>query len=84
MIEQFVSGIAARMGINLAKVTLVDGQPLGCLDVQLLNMSSKGHVVSALVFRADIENLNNGIDCDSLEVRMRSSLSRLQTLLESR
>lgn len=84
MIEQFVSGIAARMGINLSKVTLVNGQPLGCLDVQLLNMSSKGHVVSALVFQADIENLKNGIDCDSLEVRMRSSLSRLQALLESR
>lgn len=84
MIEQFVSDIAGRMGINLAKVTLVDGQPLGCLDVQLLNMSSKGHVVSALVFQADIENLKNGIDCDSLEVRMRSSLSRLQVLLESR
>jgi hypothetical protein len=84
MIEQFVSCIAARMGIDLSRITLVDGQPLGCIDVQLLNMSSKGHVVSALVFQADIENLKNGTDCDSLEVRMRSSLSRLQVLLDSR
>ncbi|OGU15555.1 MAG: hypothetical protein A2076_12880 [Geobacteraceae bacterium GWC2_53_11] len=84
MIEQFVSGIATRMGMNLSKVTLVDGQPLGCIDVQLLNMSSKGHVVSALVFQVDIENLKNGVGCDSLEVRMRSSLSRLQKLLEPR
>lgn len=84
MIEQFVSGIAARMGIDLSRITLVDGQPLGCVDVQLLNMSSKGHVVSALVFQADIESLKSGADCASLEVRMRSSLSRLQMLLESK
>lgn len=84
MIIDFVSGISDQMGINLTNVSLVDGQPLGCIDVQLLNMSSKGHVVSALVFKADLENLNNGFECHSLEVRMRASLSRLQLLLDPR
>ncbi|MFA7405532.1 MAG: hypothetical protein WC007_16180 [Pelobacteraceae bacterium] len=83
MIKKFVSGISTTMGINLSKVSLVDGQSLGCIDVQLLNMSSKGQVVSALIFQADIENLKNGVGCDSLEVRLRASLSRLQMLLDA-
>lgn len=82
MIEEFVSRISTKMGINLSQVSLVDGQPLGCIDVHLLNISSQGYVVSSLVFRADIDNLNNGLVCDSLEVRIRASLSRLKKLLE--
>jgi hypothetical protein len=84
MIEEFVSDISTKMGINLSKVSLVDGQPLGCTDVQLLNMSSKGYVVSTLIFRADIKNLKDGCGCDSLEVRIRVSLSRLLMLIHPR
>jgi hypothetical protein len=84
MIEEFVSGISTKMGINLSRITLIHGESLGCHDAHLLNISSEGHVVSALVFQADIENLKNGCGCDSLEVRMRTALSRLQMLIDPR
>jgi hypothetical protein len=83
MIEKYVSDIAIQMGMKLSKVSLVDGQPLGCLDVHLLNMSTKERIVSALIFKTDLENLENGISSDRLEVRMRAALSRLKVLLES-
>lgn len=82
MIMEFVSDISTQMGITLSEVSLIDGQTLGCTDVRLLNMSTKGHIVSTLVFQADLENLSKGIECCSLEVRMRASLSRLQQLLD--
>ena len=82
MIEKYVSDIAIQMGMKLSKVSLVDGRPLGCLDVYLLNISTKERIVSALIFQADLENLEKGICSDRLEVRMRSALSRLKLLLE--
>jgi|BarGraIncu00431A_1022009.scaffolds.fasta_scaffold39775_1 hypothetical protein len=84
MIENFVSAIATQMEMKLSKVSLVDGRALGCGDVYLLNVSSKGHDISALVYQNDIENMKNGIDCDRLKVRVRSSLSRLQLLINPR
>ena len=82
MITKYVSDIAAQMGMKLSKVSLVDGRPLGGLDVYLLNMSAKERIVSALIFQADLENLEKGISSDRLEVRMRAALQRLKRLLE--
>lgn len=59
MIHKFVSDISTQLGIKLSKVSLIDGQHLGCIDAQLLKMSAKGHTVGALVFQADIEKLKN-------------------------
>jgi hypothetical protein len=78
MIEEFVTDIATQLGIDLTSVSLVDGHLLGCNDAHLLNMTSKGHVVSALVFKADVENLRRGVGCDRLEIMIRAALSRLQ------
>jgi len=82
MIEKYVTDIASQMGMKLSKVSLVDGRPLGCLDVYLLNIATKERIVGALIFQADLENLEKGICSDRLEVRMRSALSRLKLLLE--
>jgi hypothetical protein len=78
MIEEFVLNIATPLGIDITSVSLVEGHLLGCKDAHLLNMTSKGHVVSALIFKTDIENLQRGVGCDRLEVMIRASLSRLQ------
>ena len=82
MIDKYVSKLAIQMGMNLSKVSLVDGKPLGCRDVSLLNMSSRERLVSALIFKDDLENLEKGDCCDRLEGRIRSALSRLQMMLE--
>ena len=80
MIEDFVSAIAVQMGMNLPEVSLVDGHHLGCRDVHLLNVSSKGHVVSTLIFQSDLDNLKSGAGCERLKDLVSTSLSRLQKL----
>ena len=82
MIKEYVSDIASQMGIMLTKVSLVDGQPVGCSDACIISISVRGHSVDALVYVAEIVNLENGVSCDRLEQRVRSALSRLQILLE--
>ncbi|MDD2898384.1 MAG: hypothetical protein PHI31_06690 [Desulfuromonadaceae bacterium] len=80
MIQSFASDIALQMGIQLSKISLTDGQPLGCLDTFLLDMTSNGKTVGAMIFKADLEKLKIGIGRDFLEVRIRSTLMRLQRL----
>jgi hypothetical protein len=81
MLTEFANDLAAQMGLQLSKISLVEGQRLGCTDTCLLNMSTKGHVVSALIYQADIDSLNRGASIDRLELRIRSALSRLHVLL---
>ena len=82
MFQEYVTDLANQAGIKLSHVSLVSGQSLGCLDVYLLNISSKGHKVNTLIFQADVDNMKKGIHCDRLEIRMRTALSRLKLLLE--
>jgi hypothetical protein len=84
MIEEFVLALATQMGMDPPKVSLVNGHHLGCIDVHLLNVSSKNHAASALVFQSDIDTLKSGIECDRLKVKVSASLSRLQEMLEER
>ena len=82
MIQEYVSNLANKMGIELSQISIVDGNQLGCLDVFLLKISIKLHTVDALIYKTDIENLENGENCDRLEVRTRATLSRLQMMLD--
>ena len=82
MIEEYVSNIACTMGLKLSQTSIVDGQSLGCLDVYLVNISSKGRKVNILVYRDDIVKLENGMHSDRLETRIRGTLSRLQRLID--
>lgn len=83
MIKKYASGLAEQFGLKLSKVSLVDGLKLGCRDIYLLNMSSKEHIVSAIIFRDDLERMKSVTGCDRLELRIRYSLARLQTMIES-
>ena len=78
MIEKYVYNLAAQMGIKLSEVSLTDGSNLGCKDVHLLNISTEEALVSTLLFRSDIMNLETGNECSRLELKMRKTLLRLQ------
>ncbi|MEI6514217.1 MAG: hypothetical protein WCO51_13235 [bacterium] len=82
MIQEYVSNLADKMGMKLSQISLVDGNQLGCLDIYLLKISIKVHKVDALIFKTDIENLENGKVSDRMEVRTRSALNRLQVMLD--
>lgn len=81
MINKYVSALAAQIGMKFPKVSLVDGLPLGCRDTFLLNISTKERLVSAIIYRTELESLEKGLCCDRLELRIRSALSRLQRML---
>jgi hypothetical protein len=80
MIKEYTSNMAAQLGIQLSKIGFIEGDKVGCLDVHLMTIISKGHLVSVLAYQADIDNLLAGKCCDGLEIKVRSALSRLQLL----
>lgn len=82
MIKGYVINLSEQMGIKLSRITVEEGQRFGCLDVLLVNLSVKGHIISTLIYKTDLECLQNGqSNCYRLELKIRSALSRLQMLL---
>lgn len=82
MITEYVTDLAGQMSIPLTRVSTVEGSKVGCLDVHLLNMSSKGKTVSALVYKSELDEIQNGIQSERLELKVRSALGRLKIMLE--
>lgn len=78
MIKEYAADIAAEMGATLSKISVIEGQRIGCLDVHLLKLACDGQVASALVYQSELDTLQRGVHCDRLEVKIRSALSRLQ------
>lgn len=82
MIEQYVFDVALQMEIELSNISLVDGLSLGCNDISLVNMSSEGREVGALIFQSDVETLAKGVVAERLEFGVMLALSRLQKFQE--
>lgn len=78
MIQEYVNSLAAQMGIQLLKVSVVDGRDVGCLDVHLLHLSSTDQNISILVRQSDLDELSGETGCDKLEQKIRTALSRLE------
>jgi hypothetical protein len=83
MIQEYVADLAAQMGIKLSRVSVVDGTLLGCRDSNLLQFYSNGHMESALIYRQELEDLQNGVMRPKLETRIRTALSSLKMLSET-
>jgi hypothetical protein len=80
MIHDFVSAIAVQMGVSLTRVSIVEGVTAGCYDLFLLHLTSGTHLVHALVYQSELDDVQNGSTCDQLEVRIRIALARLRSL----
>ena len=83
LIYEYASSLALQMGIKLSKVSITDGQPMGCQDACLLHLTAKSHGVDTMIYTSELESLEKGIRVnDRLEARIMSALSRLQLMLE--
>lgn len=82
MIREYIHKIAVQMGVELSKVTIVNGNGIGCRDVHLLHLAAKEHLVSALLFQSELDDLNNGLPCDKLEKKITEALFRLKLFVE--
>jgi hypothetical protein len=49
----------------------------------LLHLIADGNLISALVHTSELEELQNGSNCERLEKKIKTVLSRLQLLLKS-
>lgn len=81
MIRSYAADLATQMGITLSDISVVEGERVGCVDVYLLHLGSKGYNVSSLVYHSDFAALRDGGECDRLETRIRSALLRLQIMI---
>jgi hypothetical protein len=82
MVQEYVTDLALQIGIKELKVSVVEGESVGCIDSYLLNISSNGFIVSALVYQSEMDDLDKGLQGERLEIKIRSALSRLKMLLE--
>jgi hypothetical protein len=83
MIRDYASDIAAQMKVQLSKVTVIEGRKLDCFDAHLLKLDADGQQVSLLLYQSELDELQNNIVGERLEQRIRSAISRLQTLSAS-
>lgn len=79
MIEEYVSGIAAEMGISLPAISVVSGRDTGAFRVYILNLGTQHTQVTALVHQSEINELQEGSSCERLELKIRSVLARLKS-----
>jgi hypothetical protein len=80
MIKRFVTDVSAQMKVHLSKITIVDGRKLGCIDMNLLHLTANDDLVSVLVSQSQLNELKNSSYCYQLDHKIRSALSRLQSL----
>jgi hypothetical protein len=78
MIQEYVRDIAAKMGVTLSTVTVVDGREVGCLSVHLLHLACGNHLVSALVHQSELDDLLKDSSCERLELKIRIALTQLR------
>jgi len=77
----YLTDLASKMNIKLSKVSIINGSTVGCRDLHILNVSSKGQTVSALVFNDELADLQNGTQNDRLELRIRCALEKMNIKL---
>ncbi len=76
MIQTYAQSIAGQMGIQLSKISVVEGREVGCLDVHLLHMHVGSQRVSALVYQSELDELLKVSSCERLEIKIRAALAR--------
>jgi hypothetical protein len=80
MLQAYAVKLAEQSGIQLSSVSVIEGRKVGCSDAHLLHLIADGNLVSALVYRSELEELQSRSYCEQLEIKIKTALSRLQVL----
>ena len=83
MIRDYASDIASQMKVQLSNVTVIEGRKLDCFDAHLLKLDTDDQQISLLLYQSELDELQSNFVSDRLEQRIRTALSRLQTLSAS-
>jgi hypothetical protein len=83
MIQTYAVKLAEQSGIQLSRVSVIEGRKVGCSNAHLLHLIADGNLVSALVQQSELEELQSSSYCEQLDIKIKTALSRLQVLLET-
>lgn len=83
MLREYTAKLAEQSGIQLSGVSVIEGRKVGCSDGHLLHIIADGNLISALVHQSELEELQSGSNCERLQIKIKTALSRLQLLLET-
>jgi hypothetical protein len=83
MIRNYAVDIASKMNVQLSNVTIIEGRQLDCLDAHELKLEADGKQISVLLYQSELDELLSNSVSVWLEQRIRSAMSRLQTLSAS-
>lgn len=78
-IEKMVSNIASKLGVGVTGVTVIDGEPVGCLDVYLVRFNVKSKVASTLVYKAELGKIDGGGCSDLLKNKIQHAINNLHS-----
>lgn len=81
MIREYVSQLAADMGMKISRVSVSGGPGVACVDYRL-EIASKSHVVSTLIHQSELDSVEKGLGSGFLELKIRSALERLKMQLQ--
>ena len=82
MIKEYANKIALQSDVKLSGVILVPGAKLGCVDFDLLYISSGGQQISTLVYQTDVSALDDNVQAERLRKNIQDAVSRLKRLLQ--
>lgn len=83
MIREYATKLAKLSGVQLSRVSVMEGRKVGCSNAHLLHLIADGNLVSALVQQSELEELQSGSYCEQLDIKIKTALSRLQVLLQT-
>lgn len=81
-LEKHVTDLAKEMNVEVTKVHLTAGKPLGCIDASLLSIVSGHKLVSEFLMEKELDSFRNGDD-NSVTLKIKAALNKLQQQLAS-
>ena len=61
---------------------MIEGHLVGCKETHLLNMKTNGRLASALVYQAELEEVEKGVFSSRLELKIYKALLNLELCRE--
>jgi hypothetical protein len=77
MIKKYVDRIANQMEVELSMVSIINSQFLGSHEISLVKLTAKDHHANVLVHKFELDEIEKGDCCHTLDMRVRTTLSLL-------
>jgi len=77
ILNNLARSLASDAGLRLTKITIEEGEPLGCQDAWILDMIKGKKMASVLIYQTELNKLRQGLNADQMVNRIKSGIARL-------